>query len=604
MQLLQMFHNLNAFFAQNSRMLCLRFWILPAILAIAAAPLAVHAQSDDSSRSTRRAIAQSQAIAADFARTELALSPETASRLGLERVIGPTAAFALDNHSQAGFERRRLVRIELAQRLLGRPALPAGHPLTRDLAVAEQALQDLIALEQLGFGRFSYADLRPYAIDPYSGVWIEGPALLVYRQSINTADEAAAFLARLRSLSFAIDDTRRRLVADQASGLLLPSSLLDETQSRVDLLLADEAAALKRIVETFDALTRAVEDLEPERRRQLVMRVESEVSDRLLPAYAALSAAFDSVRDEASDHDGVWAQRRGQDIFAGILTASTGDTIPSERLHERHMSDLASISTMYFSSLSVSENKLDTAAPRPGTPQEIFAAYLALALPPVPAVEADEEMTPDPLFDLVPQSIWSLLAEAAEFEAQQAAFLTFETSAAIATPDDTANPAAPYRQLVEYPAIRTAWQHYAWAQSPPVLEIAEGRPGPALDEVAHQRVALIRAALAAIDTGIHLDRWTVDEATTFLIEQTAVPREVADQIVLRIVARPGYHTAIASTWHRINGLSERARAVLGEHYSEADFQSALISPGPRPLYLIEQDIEAWYGAQLAAPKPN
>ncbi|MEL6856904.1 MAG: DUF885 family protein [Pseudomonadota bacterium] len=581
-----------------------RFGILPAIVAIAVAPLAADAQNDDSSRSTRRSIAQSQAIAGDFARTELALSPETASRLGLERVIGPTAAFALDNHSQAGFERRRLVRIELAQRLLGRPALPAGHPLTRDLAVAERALQDLIALEQLGFGRFSYADLRPYAIDPYSGVWIEGPALLVYRQSINTADEAAAFLARLRSLSFAIDDTRRRLIADQASGLLLPSSLLDETQSRIDLLLADEAAALKRIVETFDALTRAVDDLEPERRRQLIERVEGEVSGRLVPAYTALSTAFDTLRDEASDHDGVWAQRRGQDIFAGILTASTGDTILSERLHDRHMADLAPLATAYFSSLFVSEDILDTAAPRPDASQEIFAWYLARALPPTPAIEPDEETTPDPLLALVPQSIWSLLAEAAEFDAQQAAFLTFETSAVSTISDDTANPEAPYRQLVEYPAIQAAWQHYAWQQRSPAPESADPIPGPVLDEIAHQRVALIRAALAAIDTGIHLDRWTVDEATTFLIEQTALPREVADQIVLRIVARPGYHTAIASAWHRINGLSERARAVLGEHYSEAGFQSALIGPGPRPLYLIEQDIEAWYGAQLAAPKPN
>ncbi|MEE2930480.1 MAG: hypothetical protein VX599_07175, partial [Pseudomonadota bacterium] len=96
--------------------------------------LSACAQSEDGSRSTRRAIAQSQAIATDFLTTELAMSPETASRLGLEDQLGERVAYALDNHSQAGFERRRLVRIELLQRLRLRPQLPETHPLRRDLA--------------------------------------------------------------------------------------------------------------------------------------------------------------------------------------------------------------------------------------------------------------------------------------------------------------------------------------------------------------------------------------------------------------------------------------------------------------------------------------
>ena len=429
---------------------------MPAIVAILAVPLAACAQGEDGSRSTRRAIAQSQAIAADFARTELALSPETASRLDLERIVGPNAAFALDNHSQAGFERRRLVRIELAQRLLGRPALPSDHPLTRDLAVAEHALQDLIALEQLGFGRFSYSDFRPYAIDPYSGVWIEGPALLVYRQSINTAEEAAAFLARLRSLSAAVDDTRRRLIADQASGLLLPRALLDETQNRVDLLLADEAAALKRIGETFDALTRTVADLEPDRARQLLARVDDEIATQLVPAYAALSDAFDAIREEASDHEGVWAQRRGQEIFSGILSASIGDTISSERLHDRHMEDLAPLATAYFAQLTMSEEILKTAPPRPQAANEILSWYLQLTLPPVPPAEPTNDLIRNPLLEGVPRSIWSDMPRTATFDAQRAAFEIFETFPVLDRPDDAASDPAPYRQLVEYSAIQAA----------------------------------------------------------------------------------------------------------------------------------------------------
>ncbi|MEL6693493.1 MAG: hypothetical protein AAFQ12_10735, partial [Pseudomonadota bacterium] len=176
-----MFHTFRRPVIWQSRPFCaLRLLIASLALALFL-PLSACSQDNSDSRSARRAIAQSQAIASDVLQTELALSPETASRLGLERELGPATSFALDNHSQAGFERRRLVRIELLQRVRQRPRLPDGHPLIEDLFIAERALLDLISLEQLGYGRYNYRTFRPYAIDPFSGIWIEGPNLLAFR---------------------------------------------------------------------------------------------------------------------------------------------------------------------------------------------------------------------------------------------------------------------------------------------------------------------------------------------------------------------------------------------------------------------------------------
>ena len=117
MQLLRMFHTFRRPDHWQNRPICtLKLLFVLSVLALFL-PLSACSQDNSDSRSARRAIAQSQAIAADVLQTELALSPETASRLGLERELGPATSFALDNHSQAGFERRRLVRIELLQRL-------------------------------------------------------------------------------------------------------------------------------------------------------------------------------------------------------------------------------------------------------------------------------------------------------------------------------------------------------------------------------------------------------------------------------------------------------------------------------------------------------
>ena len=115
---------------------------------------------------------------------------------------------------------------------------------------------------------------------------------------------------------------------------------------------------------------------------------------------------------------------------------------------------------------------------------------------------------------------------------------------------------------------------------------------------------MVQSVLAATDTGIHLNRWTIDEATDYIAQNTGLLEPLARQLALTITARPGYYSAVAIARHRFEALSERARAVLGEQYSETEYQRTLIEPGPRSLPLIEQDVEAWYGARLAAQSSN
>ncbi|MEL6666512.1 MAG: DUF885 family protein, partial [Pseudomonadota bacterium] len=259
----------------------------------------------------------------------------------MERRLGPATSFALDNHSQAGFERRRLVRIELLQRVRMRPPLPDGHPLIEDLYIAERALLDLISLEQLGYGRYNYTTFRPYAIDPFSGIWVEGPNLLAFRQSINTVDQATAFIARLQSLSEALQDTRRRVMADQIAGIRIPTPLLAETEALLRTIANPEGGALEEISASFDALSRDVPDLEPADRDAMVALVRQEIETNLRPAYLELAETLSISADDTVERLGIWAQPQGEDLFTGILRASTGETISIERLHERQLENVA-----------------------------------------------------------------------------------------------------------------------------------------------------------------------------------------------------------------------------------------------------------------------
>lgn len=602
MQLLRMFHTFGRPMRWQIRPnLSLRLLLSAATLALFL-PLSACSQDNSDSRSARRAIAQSQAIASDVLQTELALSPETASRLDMERRLGPATSFALDNHSQAGFERRRLVHIELLQRLRQRPRLPAGHHLIEDLSVAERALLDLISLEQLGYGRYNYQSLRPYAIDPYSGIWIEGPNLLAFRQSINTADQATAFIARLQSLSKALQDVRRRVIADQIAGIRIPGPLLEKTETLLTRIAEPESGGLEEISATFNALSQDVPDLEPADREKLVSLVRQEIEMNLRPAYLQLAETLADSADDNAEHLGIWAQPQGEDLFVGILKASTGDTIAIERLHERQQEHASALRDQLIALLAAPtlEDEVEVESPASLREKQIwFEAIHTEPDPSAPAPAATDATAPSLLDELAPRPMPAILEQQTDFLAgslaAEALSVFWETEPYATWKAEAETDRQPLRTLIEYSTIADAWRAYIW-MSQSEADIVEFT---ALERVAHMSVSLVQASLAVADTGIHLERWSLQDTINYLTQDAGLSPDLAETLALRIAARPGYHSAKMVAAQRISALSERAAAVLGDDYSELEFQRTLIQNGPRPLGLIERDIEAWYGDRLA-----
>jgi len=204
----------------------------------------------------------------------------------------------------------------------------------------------------------------------------------------------------------------------------------------------------------------------------------------------------------------------------------------------------------------------------------------------------DAAVSPIPLVDLAPGTVWTELARMDEFEAQSSIVQTFETLLELPPYSDWAleTDLPSYRFITEYPAIEEAIRLYGWS-------VREAEMS-SLDAIASSRIDLLASGLAAIDTGIHMEQWTLSDASQYLEDIVGVRADLAQRLVLMVVARPGYHSAVQTTLSRISAISERAQAVLGDRYDEREFLRAIFSPGPRPLPLIETDVENWYAARL------
>jgi len=604
---LQQFHNTNE---KKPKMRRANWTAYAAALALIWLPSAC-SPSPESQRLNSKTLAHATGILDEIASTELALSPETASRLGLDDLATDGATSRLDDHSQAGYERKRLIRLDMLTLVRSRPRMPEEHPIARDLQILEDALSRLTQVQAIGHGHQSLSSVRPYAIDPYRGVWIEGPSLLENDHRVETREDALAYLARLQALPDAIDDTRRRLIADTEAGLTPPAAMLIETRRAVDELIDIETGNLDLLDRTFASILQSMPEMEAEEINHLSAQSTDTIRDTLRPAYTRLSDTLAEIAINAPVHGGLWAQPNGHITYQRLLSWYVNEVQPLDDLHQANMEDMRERQTEFENSLieiEIESEEIRSIADRlTSLITETEANLLALA---------EAEPAPAPTTTMTrPLSPIAFTGHAflrARLDGGRPATATLQRGqldlwpnymhAALQLEEDIAlrQPFAnmgtqrrsPARALATYPSFLETWQFYtAETYSADHLET---RP----DQIGQQQLFLLYAAMAAADTGLHHKRWSLEQTTDFLAEETYLPRPLMREASLRIAANPGHAAARLYGYRRLKSLQNRARAVLGGGYDEASFQSILLTDGPRPFTMVEADIERWYQSKL------
>ncbi len=108
----------------------------------------------------------------------------------------------------------------------------------------------------------------------------------------------------------------------------------------------------------------------------------------------------------------------------------------------------------------------------------------------------------------------------------------------------------------------------------------------------------LHAARALADVDLHRFRLGHAQASMALSDATGLPPNAADAEIDRIMVWPGDAAAAFVGEQVLSALHDRARAVLGPQFDEAAFHHQVLVRGPRPLTMVQDDIEAWYGAQI------
>lgn len=618
MQLLQEFHEPDTKYG-------LRYQLKTRVVTVLIAAflcLAGCSPITESNRLNSRDLARSTTILDEVTATELLMSPETASYIGAETLGTTDTSARLDDHSQAGFERKRLVRLDLLSLVQTRPILPQDHPLARDLQIIDDSLSRTIALQVIGHGRLSLSDAHPYAIDPYSGPWIDVPGLMVNDQLVQSQPDAEAYLDRLWALPGAIDDTRRRLIADAQAGVTPPAALLRETRRTVSAFADPETGKLNAIDLTFRNLVQGVAEIEPDIANQMSRDATSVINLEIRPAYDALSATLLDLTANASIHGGLWAQPDGHQTYKRLLKWQTDHDGPLDQLHSANEESAAIYLEQFNRALDqagiadgpIAERliqlqiQIDTSlAEAPSEPLIIDQPTVEPRLENRTAViSINRALTSPPLFgyrylparldEQRPALISAYPKQVSKWPTYMHTALRLQADVGLRQPfanmGTQRRPAA--RALATYPSFQAGWRMLA------IESFAENYIQSRENQIGLAHLLLLNAALATADTGLHHKRWTLDETTKYLIETTALPGSLLEEAVLHLAAKPSEYTSRMISYRRLLSLRNRAKAVLNAAYDEVTFHSILITDGPRPFSLIEQDVDRWYQSKLPA----
>ena len=144
-----------------------------------------------------------------------------------------------------------------------------------------------------------------------------------------------------------------------------------------------------------------------------------------------------------------------------------------------------------------------------------------------------------------------------------------------------------FRQLTYISAYGEGWALYCEQ-----LGLEMGMYETAYDRFGMLGYQIWRAARLVVDTGIHSQGWTREQAIDYFKENTALPEHEIDTEVDRYIAWPGQALSYYLGERAILEGRAEAQKALGERFNIRAFHDTVLALGSVPLPVLQARIDA------------
>ena len=107
------------------------------------------------------------------------------------------------------------------------------------------------------------------------------------------------------------------------------------------------------------------------------------------------------------------------------------------------------------------------------------------------------------------------------------------------------------------------------------------------------RMEVFRAARLVVDTGIHAQRWSFDQASKYLADATGYSQDFARREVTRYAVWPGQAVSYYVGFLKILELRQKAKDALGDKFDLKAFHQIVLANGSVPLSILEELVDTF-----------
>ena len=460
-----------------------------------------------------------------------------------------------------------------------------------------------------------------YGFSQQWGVQVRYVNLLTQTQNLRKPSDVDAYLSRLSQVGTRILEALERERESAAKGFLPPRFILERTRDQVKAFLAP-AVVQNEFVTALMRKTESMAGLSAEDRQKAIDQSVKLVSEQVRPAYLQVLKWMDEVHPRTTADAGLWRFPNGAAAYAQALANNTTTAMTADEIHAVGLREVARIEAEM-------DRVLRDLGRREGTVEQRMNALRKELQPPAepdprPMILAryadavrDAERRAQQMFNLQP---------AAPVEVRRVPALTERTTSAYYTtpaPDGSRPgifwaplPGPDYdmlriRSLAVHEAVPGHHFQLALQQEQRDLPLWRQRRvfggGSAHSEgwgLYAERLALdngwydgdphallggldgqlFRARRLVVDTGLHTQRWTREQAIAYGLPAHEVERYVSN---------PGQACAYMIGMLHMLALRDQTQKALGARFRIKDFHDVVLKTGSVPLEVLSDVVRRW-----------
>ncbi|WP_339913344.1 DUF885 family protein [uncultured Brevundimonas sp.] len=581
------------------------------------------------------ATARADALVAAIGEAAVDANPQLATNLGLDKGVraglkaqlaprGVQARNAAIANNSAWLSRIRTI---------DRSGLSGQSAVSFD--VVKFQAEALDEAKGFGYGDFGFVDASAYPIQPYTITQLTGtyqflPDFLDTQHTIETPQDAEAYLSRLSAMARVMDQETGSVQADAGKGVVPPDFIIRKALMQMRSLRAPAAAAAG--LTTSVARRTAAKGLAGDWAGRAARIVEREV----YPALDRQIALMDALLPRATSNAGIWDLPEGAAYYAADLKLMTTTGMRPDDIHELGLDQSKAILSRMDGILKAQGMTQGTVGARMAAlgkdPRFLYpntdagkaqvlvdlnaqvvdmqarlpayfgrlpkAAVEVRRVPPAIEVGAPGGYAVSPSLDgSRPGAYYINLRDTAEWPKWSLPTLTYHEALPGHHLQGTLaieNEALPLiSKALFFSAYGEGWALYS-EQLADEMGVYANDP---FGELGYLQSLLFRASRLVADTGLHHKRWSREQAIRYMVdtggdEETSITSEIE-----RYCVWPGQACSYKighTEWVR---LREDARATLGPRFDIRGFHDTALAAGAMPLDVLQTVVGEWVASR-------